>query len=75
METQGKKKYNKGGSVIRIEPQNSQLVNFDPTIRVSFEQVGCMIFCEKIQGYNVKLTKDFSLDFNGVQTEIVDITF
>jgi hypothetical protein len=71
METQGKKKQNKGGSVIRFEPQNLQLVNSDPTFIVSFEQDGCMRFCENIQGYNVQLRKEFSLNFNGVQKNIL----
>jgi len=75
METQGKKKYNKGGSVIRYEPHNLQLVNSNPTIKVSFEQAECMIFCDKIQGYNVQVTKDFSLNFNNVQTKINDLIF
>ena len=75
METQEKKKYNKGGSVLRCEPQSLKLVNFDPEFRVSFEQVGCMRFCEKIQGFNVQFMKEFALNFNGVQTNIVDITF
>jgi hypothetical protein len=34
-----------------------------------------MRFCEKIQGYNVNVTKDFSLNFNGVHSRIVDFTF
>jgi hypothetical protein len=42
---------------------------------VSFEQDGCMIFCERIQGYNVQLTKEFALNFNGVNTVIVEVTF
>jgi len=75
METQEKKKCNKGGSALRCEPQILKLINYDPSFRVSFEQVGCMKFCEKIQGFNVQLTKDFALNFNGVQTKIVDITF
>jgi hypothetical protein len=50
-------------------------VNFDPTFRVSFEQAGCMRFCEKIQGYNVQVTKEFSLGFNGVQSRIVDFMY
>jgi hypothetical protein len=61
--------------VLRCEPQSLELVNSDPAFRVSFEQVGCMRFCEKIQGYNVQVTKEFTLNFNGVQTRVVDITF
>ena len=72
MENQEKNKYNKGGSVLRCEPQSLKLVNFDPPFRVSFEQVGCMRFCEVC---NLELTKHFSLNFNGVQRNIDDITF
>jgi hypothetical protein len=38
----------KGGDFVRFEPQGLNLVNVDPTIRASFEQVGCIRFCEKI---------------------------
>jgi hypothetical protein len=36
---------------------------------------GCIRFCEKIQGYNQQLTKEFSLNYNGVQTTIVGVIF
>jgi hypothetical protein len=65
MTTQEKKKY-KGGNVLRYEPQDLTLVNSDPAYKMSFEQAGCIRFCEKIQGYNVQLTKEFSMKFNGV---------
>jgi hypothetical protein len=61
--------------VLRYEPQNLSLVNSNPAFRVSFEQARCMRFCEKIQGYNMQLTKEFSLNFNGVQTTIVEVIF
>jgi hypothetical protein len=75
MATQEKKKYNKGGSVLRCDPQSLELVNFDTAFRVSFEQHGFMRFGENIQGYNAQVTKDGTLNFNGVQTRIVDFTF
>jgi hypothetical protein len=59
--------------VLRCEPQSLKLVNFDPAFRVSFEQVGCMRFCEKIQGYNVQVTKEFSLNFNGVRQGLLTL--
>jgi hypothetical protein len=74
MTSKGKKKY-KGGKFFRYEPQGMTLVNSDPTYKVSFEQAICMRFCEKVQGYNVQLTKQFSLNFNGVITTIVGVTF
>jgi hypothetical protein len=50
-------------------------VNSDPTGMVSFEQVGCMSFYEKVHGYSVHLTKHFSMNFNGVSTTIAGVTF
>jgi hypothetical protein len=61
MTMQEKKKY-RGGNVLRYEPQDLTLVNSDPAYRVSFEQARCMRFCERIQGYNVQLTKEFALE-------------
>jgi hypothetical protein len=51
------------------------LVNEDLDVRESFEQVGCMVFCRKIKGFNMKLTEKFSLRFNGFRTVIVGVTF
>jgi hypothetical protein len=75
MATQEKKKYNKGGILFICEPQSLKLMNSNLAFRISFEQVGCMRFCEKIQEYNVQVTKEFAINFNSVQTRIVDITF
>jgi hypothetical protein len=44
-------------------------------IKVSFEQVGCIIFFEKVQGYNAQLIKQFSLNFTSVNETIAGITF
>jgi hypothetical protein len=61
--------------VLRYEPQILSLVNSNPAFRVFFEQEGCMRFCEKIQGYNMQLTKEFALNFNGFQTTIAEVIF
>jgi hypothetical protein len=50
-------------------------VNADPTIRVSFEQVGCIRFCEKLQGYNMQVEKEFSLSFNGIEAKVGNMQF
>jgi hypothetical protein len=50
-------------------------VNSYPAYRVSFEKAVCMRFYERVQGYNLQLTKQFSLIFNGVSTTIVGVTF
>jgi hypothetical protein len=51
--------------VLRYEPQSLNLVNSDPAFRVSFEKARCIRFCEKIQGYNIQLKNEFSLNYNG----------
>jgi hypothetical protein len=63
------------GRAVRTEPQDLTLINKDPNVRESFEQVIFMCYCEKIQGYNVKLAKKFTLRFNGLRAIIARITF
>jgi len=42
----------KGGAIVKFEPQDLTFINADLDIRVSFEQVGRIRFCENFQGYN-----------------------
>ena len=70
----GKKVY-KGGAIIRTEPEDLVLFDADPTFRASFERVGCMNICQKIQGFNQQVTKDFALHFDGVKTKLGDLEF
>jgi hypothetical protein len=73
--SQSIRKKARSGRAMRSEPQDLALINEDPEIRASFEQVGCMRFCEKIKGYNAKLAEQFTLKFNGFCVTIVGITF
>jgi hypothetical protein len=65
-----KKRYNKGEDILKFEPQGLQLLNSDPAFRKSFQQVRCLTFCGKMEGYNVEVEKQFSLNFDGVKTKI-----
>jgi hypothetical protein len=73
--SQSIRKKARSGRAVRFEPQDLELINEDPKIRASFEQAGCMCFCERIKGYNVKLAEQFTLNFTGVSVTIVGITF
>jgi hypothetical protein len=42
---------------------------------VSFEQFGCMAFCTKIQGFNIRLAEQFTLSFDGSRAVISDVIF
>jgi hypothetical protein len=70
----GKKVY-KGNAIIHIKPQDLVLFEADPTFRLSFERVGCMNFCQKIQGFNQQVTKYFALHFDGVKTKVGNLEF
>jgi hypothetical protein len=49
--TTQEKKSQRGGNVLRYEPQKLSLVSIDPMFKVSFEKVRCILFYDKIQGY------------------------
>jgi hypothetical protein len=51
------------------------LINEDPDVRASFEQVRCMVFCRKIKGLNVKLAEKFALRFNRFHAVIAEVPF
>jgi hypothetical protein len=60
----------KGGDFVRFQPQGLNLVNTDPKIRASFEQVRCIRFCEKFQGYNRQATREFANNFDGIKAKV-----
>jgi hypothetical protein len=72
---QGGRMNTKGGYIVIFEPQDLRLVNANPTIMVSFEQVGCIRFCEKLQGYNMQVAKEFGLIFNGIDAKLGNMQF
>jgi len=76
METlDGIKKSTKGGDIVKFECQGLKLVNADPRIRVSFEQVSCIRFCEKLHRYNVQVEKEFALSFDGIRDKVGNLHF
>jgi len=76
METpEGRRMTTNGGDIVRFDPQDLRLVNANPTIMVSFEQMVCIRFCEKLQGYNIQVAKEFALCFNGIEAKVVNMQF
>jgi hypothetical protein len=65
METsQNIRKGTSSGKRIGPKPQKLTLINKDPEVRASFEQFRCMDFCRKIQGFNMRLDEQFTLNFD-----------
>jgi hypothetical protein len=65
-----KKKMNKGGEIVRFEPQGLQLIDLNLVIRESFVKDGCIIFCENLQGGHMEVKKQFSLNYDGNKTRV-----
>ena len=69
------KKVEKGGAIFYTNLQDLVLFEDDLTFSASFEQVGCMSFCQRIQGFHQQVTKDFVLHFDGTKTKVGDLEF
>jgi hypothetical protein len=48
METPQKKKYHKGGIMVRTEPANMHLFEAKPMVREVFQRVGCLDFFQNM---------------------------
>jgi hypothetical protein len=65
MECQQGKKIDKGGDIVRFEPHDMQLINFEPFFKEDFQRVGCLNFFQKIQRGHLEVAKQFALNFKG----------
>jgi len=65
-----KKKVHEGGDIVRFKPQGLQLLDSNPIFRETFQAVGCLTFCEKLQGGHMEVAKQFSLNFKGAKTKV-----
>jgi hypothetical protein len=70
-----KKKIYKGGDIVRFEPQGLQLLDSNPIFREYFQTVGCLTFCENLQGGHMEVAKQFSMNFDGVKTRVGSLEF
>jgi len=72
---QEKKNHNKGGAVVRYEPQTTQLLDSKPNFKEYFQRVGCYNLCVKLQGYHMDIAKEFALNFDGLNVKIGPLEF
>jgi hypothetical protein len=68
-----KRKVYKGGDIVRFEPEGIQLVDSNPIFREYFQAMGCLTFCEKIEGGHMEVAKQFSLNFDGVKKKVCSL--
>lgn len=65
----------KGGELVHIEPMSLDMVNYDSTIRATFEKTWSISFCEKVQthAHDFQPTSIFSLKFEADKVRIGDL--
>jgi hypothetical protein len=75
MDSQKHKKDHKGGEIVREEPYDMQLLKSKPLFIESFQRVGCIKFCQKMQRGHPKVAKEFALKCNGTKTKVGRLEF
>jgi hypothetical protein len=75
MDSQQGKKIHKGGEIVKDEPHDMQLINSRQFFKEVFQRVGFLNFCEKMQRGHPKVAKQFSLNFSGTKTKVVELDF
>jgi hypothetical protein len=75
METPQRKKYHKGGSVVRTKPSDMHLFDVEPMVREVFQRVGCFSFCQNMQRGHPEVARKFSLHFDGIKTKVGNLEF
>jgi len=72
-----KKGIKKGGQHNSFEPTTTQEITTSPSVLSSFQEVGCLEFCHKIQEVSSHplLTELFSLRLDGNQVHIAGLDF
>lgn len=55
---------------LRNEPEGLDVLLKNSEVEQAFKQVGCWRFCEKLQGGHMQVTKEFSLNFTGLNLKV-----
>ena len=55
---------------MRHEPKDMKAIIEDPAVMEAFRRVGCLQFCEKLQGFHTQVSKEFYLNLNGTNTKV-----
>ena len=70
MEGSPERKEHRLGRCLRNEPEGLDIILRNREVEHAFKQVGCWNFCEKLQGGHAKITKEFSLNFIGLNSKV-----
>jgi hypothetical protein len=75
MEIPQKKKYHKGGTVVRTGPSDMHLFDAEPMVREVFRRVGCLYFYRNMQRGHPEVARKFAFHFYGLKTKVGYLEF
>jgi len=64
------RKEHRSGRCLRSEPEGLYIILRNGEVERAFKQVGCWNFCEKLQGGHMQITKEFALNFTGMNSKV-----
>jgi hypothetical protein len=70
METPHKKKYHKGGTMVRNEPSDMHLFDAETMVREFFQRVGCLSFFQNMQRGHPEVERKFSYIFMALRLRL-----
>jgi hypothetical protein len=62
--------HNKGGHLLRLEPDGIELFEALPEIKEKFVQAHWYQFCSAFQGHHTEVSMTFAKNFDGYQTQV-----
>jgi hypothetical protein len=60
----------KGGNFLKKELNDITYLEYHPEIFQMFRDVGCYIFCEKLQGFHQSVAEAFAFTFDGDKAKV-----
>lgn len=70
MEGSTERKDHKSGKFLRNEREVLDITLKNKEVEHAFKQAGCWNFCKKLQGGHAQVTKEFSLNFTGLNSKV-----
>jgi len=70
LEERMEKKEHRSGRCQRTEPEGLDITLRDEGVKKAFKNAGCWNFCKKLQGGHAQVTKEFALNFTGLNSKV-----
>ena len=70
MEGSAERKDHRSGKCLRNEPEGLDKTLKNKEIEQAFKQAGCWNFYKKLQGGHAQVTKEFALNFTGLNSKV-----